>query len=207
MAAKGGFGQKYSRLLGDGAVLASIPQLQGDVDLAEEGTLQTFVALVVALYSAKPNILTLHMVTGLHSLLVLQPYYTAASFRQALQVHYLSTAALYLSIKTPDLDLDVGREGEGEGEEPAPDFRYLEDPEYSLNNPSSSSLVDAPGTRRRRKKREVALREWDDLVHYVMGTMKDHDIKFVDTGLYLAARFPELEVETRRAVSNLMRGK
>ncbi len=94
-----------------------------------------------------------------------------ATFRTALEVHYLSTACLYLSVKAPAL-------GEGEG----------------------AAGGEGGGARLR-------LRGWGELVRHVEGTQGDHDIKFVDTGIFLARRFPALQGKVRRALSTLMKAE
>ena len=147
-----GMGKKYTNYLGDSSIVSKIPDVQ---DLSSN--LSQFVAVVVRLYLLTPNIFTLHMITGLHALLVLESHF-GDSFDEALKSHYTSVAAMYLAVKCPDIFSKV------------PDIKW---------------------------------RTWDELRAHVFMTKNDHDIKFVDTCLYLSNRFPELAHEIQLAASTL----
>merc|ERR1711959_887730 len=87
-----GMGKKYSRNLSDPALRSRLPGASG---LSSEEGIEAFVRLTVLLYLTKPNILTLHMMTGLHALIVLEEFY------RSLLVHWHSVLAMYLAIKAP----------------------------------------------------------------------------------------------------------
>lgn len=94
-----GMGKKYSRNLSDPALRS---RLSGASGLSSEDGIEAFVRLTVLLYLTKPNILTLHMMTGLHALIVLEEFYDKREdFERSLLVHWHSVLALYLAIKAP----------------------------------------------------------------------------------------------------------
>ena len=53
------------------------------------------------------------------------------------------------------------------------------------------------------RARRTPLRPWDEMVSHVIGTRGDHDIKFVDTCLFFARKFPELAPTAQLAASTL----
>merc|ERR1711959_857479 len=93
---KMGFSKKYGAFMSDPLYLRSVPALEPSGLLSSAEGLGEFVRHVMELYLCKPNILSLHMVTGLHALIVLKPYYTEEDFEKALRTHWTSTGVLYL---------------------------------------------------------------------------------------------------------------
>jgi len=164
ISAKGGFAKKYWKYSDDPCVLCEIPAVAG---LSTDSGLQNFVYCVLDFYLQKPNILSLHMVTGLHALLVLRPYYTSVSFEKALHTHWCSLGILYLCRKAPPL------------------------PELQLQEDGQSQK----------------LKVWDELTEHVLKSKSDHDIKFLDTCLYLGKKYPDLLPHIRAAASTLMKGR
>jgi len=55
----------------------------------------------------------------------------------------------------------------------------------------------------RARARRTPLRPWDEMVSHVIGTRGDHDIKFVDTCLFFARKFPDLAQTAQLAASTL----
>jgi len=163
---KMGFAKKYGAFMSDPLYLRSVPALEPSGLLSSAEGLAEFVRHVVELYLCKPNILSLHMVTGLHALIVLKPYYTEEDFEKALRTHWTSTGVLYLSMKAPPLE----------------------------KAPSASTSTG----------RMVS---WDALAAHAIGSRADHDIKFVDTCLFLHGAFPGHADLIQRAASTLVRGK
>lgn len=163
-----GFAKKYGTFMKDPNYLRLVPRVsQGKSKLSTNEGLEGFVKHVVALYLSKPNILSLHMVTGLHALLVLRPYYTEEDFESTLDTHWISTAILYLSMKAPPLGLD-GR------------------------------------TKIKTKTKTVS---WDKIVAHALRSRSDHDIKFVDTCLFLHRTFPSQANLIQSAASTLVKEK
>merc|ERR1712060_771079 len=117
-----GTGKKYSRNLSDLALRSHLPGASGVP--SREG-IEAFVRLTVLLYLTKPNILTLHMITGLHALIVLEEFYDKREdFDRSLLVHWHSVLALYLAIKAPRVIASV--------EEVAPAIQRKERPWETL---------------------------------------------------------------------------
>merc|ERR1711959_589873 len=72
---KDGLAKKYGAFMSDPLYLRRVPALEPSGLLSSAEGLAEFVRHVVELYLCKPNILSLHMVTGLHAFIVLKPYY------------------------------------------------------------------------------------------------------------------------------------
>jgi hypothetical protein len=168
LSQKMGFAKKYGTFMNDPLYLSSVPTLQPRGLLGSEEGLAEFVRLVVELYLSRPNILSLHMVTGLHALIILRPYYTEEDFEKALLTHWTSTGVLYLSMKAPPL---------------------------------------VPSNHNKKEKQEGRMASWDALVAHAIGSRSDHDIKFVDTCLFLHGAFPRHADLIQRAASTLVKGK
>merc|ERR1711959_797826 len=163
---KDGLAKKYGAFMSDPLYLRRVPALEPSGLLSSAEGLAEFVRHVVELYLCKPNILSLHMVTGLHAFIVLKPYYTEEDFEKALRTHWTSTGVLYLSMKAPPLE----------------------------KAPSASTSTG----------RMVS---WDALAAHAIGSRADHDIKFVDTCLFLHGAFPGHADLIQRAASTLVKGK
>jgi len=182
-----GTGKKYARFLKDPQVLSNVPRLSG---LGTKQGLGDFVTCVLLFYITKPNIFTLHLITGLHALIVLKDvlmlddkvsfllcsaltdrlpcahsrffsFCVFQSFEAALLSHWVSVVVMYYSHKCVEIDTGI---------ETAPP-------------PRSGALA------------------WEEVVRGAIQKGGDHDIKFADTLVDLKSRYPDLETLLLRAAS------
>jgi len=101
-----GTGKKYARFLKDPQVLSNVPRLSG---LGTKQGLGDFVSCVLLFYITKPNIFTLHLITGLHALIVLKDVLMLddKSFEAALLSHWVSVVVMYYSHKCVEIDTGI----------------------------------------------------------------------------------------------------
>jgi len=95
-----GVGKAWQRMMKDPEVLSRVPCVIG---LSSGDGLNWLVRHAVYLYLTRPNIFTLHMVTGLHALVVLKQYYDEEDFETALECHWMSVACVFLAVKAPEI--------------------------------------------------------------------------------------------------------
>jgi len=86
--------------------LGSVPRLSG---LGTKQGLGDFVSCVLLFYITKPNIFTLHLITGLHALIVLKDVLMLdeKSFEAALLSHWVSVVVMYYSHKCVEIDTGI----------------------------------------------------------------------------------------------------
>eukprot|EP00216_Chloropicon_sp_CCMP2111_P003680 CAMPEP_0198246666 /NCGR_PEP_ID=MMETSP1446-20131203/46089_1 /TAXON_ID=1461542 ORGANISM="Unidentified sp, Strain CCMP2111" /NCGR_SAMPLE_ID=MMETSP1446 /ASSEMBLY_ACC=CAM_ASM_001112 /LENGTH=332 /DNA_ID=CAMNT_0043930989 /DNA_START=289 /DNA_END=1285 /DNA_ORIENTATION=- len=91
---------KVSKHLNDGRFIGTkIPKV--DFSDEDDATLMELFRSVVELYLQKPNVYTLHMVTGLHALYAMKRYFLPGDFAEALDTHWVSFATIYWCLKCP----------------------------------------------------------------------------------------------------------
>ncbi|WZN62438.1 questin oxidase-like protein [Chloropicon roscoffensis] len=96
----GGLGKKYAAYSSSSEFLRSLPtvaSLSSDPNASRD-----LLDCCLRFYLRKPGILTLHLVTGMHALLVLREDF-ASHYGQALSAHYTSLACLFVSHKCPEI--------------------------------------------------------------------------------------------------------